>query len=656
MNAPRRRGPAAHRVLLAGSLTVGLALSAIGVAATGAPSTVAAAPERPVAPNPFLAQVPDPSKVDYAAWRARMARDAAQRAASPAYARARQAASSRLAARRGTVTRAEREPAGTAGGNDATGSAERISAFGTRKGRAHVVRILGTTTDLGAGGTTTTRPPSVEDDGSIPQATDTGLRGPGTITTTGTLGDGPHGPVASGGDGSNDFDVYAVDVPAGHQLVADTTGSDPATAAGVAVYAADGTALASTSAEGAPMTSSRLTVTPPSAGRYYVLVAGATDEATSPLPEDPFASGSGAGGATTGPYALSIGVRPTDRDHYAVRLRPGDVLGAVVTGSADTIRVTGPDGTQRIGTTGLDLSSLYPTESPLPGGGNAALGYVAEERGWYVVSADGEPGAYQLQVEGYRPGAETDRVQRQTVLLDFDGGRVNTAPWNGPGVRQLSPFSSFLPRWGIPERREAAMIRKVSREIRQTLVHEAGTDGPHRGVRLRVVNSLNHPEVRGKRNVSRIVIAGSVPESGIATVGVAETVDPGNFGHEDTALVLLDILSLPPITNISLNSFLTAQSDREAFVAQALGNITAHEIAHTVGNYHTENRSAVVGLMETGGEEVMPTFYGVGPDGIGGTTDDTDTHLETDQYARAEGFTGTEDTLNITGWAYPARP
>ena len=70
---------------------------------------------------------------------------------------------------------------------------------------------------------------------------------------------------------------------------------------------------------------SSLSFTPDAPGDYYVMVSG---YAFDPLPADPMDSGSGAGGADTGAYRVSIASRSRDTDHYAVRLRPGDVLGA----------------------------------------------------------------------------------------------------------------------------------------------------------------------------------------------------------------------------------------------------------------------------------------------------------------------------------------
>jgi hypothetical protein len=42
----------------------------------------------------------------------------------------------------------------------------------------------------------------------------------------------------------------------------------------------------------------------------------------------------------------------------------------------------------------------------------------------------------------------------------------------------------------------------------------------------------------------------------------------------------------------------------------------------------------------------------VGPDGIGGTADDEDIDFRLDRYDLFEGFTGFENTLNVSAWAF----
>lgn len=165
---------------------------------------------------------------------------------------------------------------------------------------------------------------------------------------------------------------------------------------------------------------------------------------------------------------------------------------------------------------------------------------------------------------------------------------------------------------------------------------------------LYLVLRRDHPDPFGQPNVSRVIVGGTIAESGIPTIGIAETIDPGNFGHEESALVLLDTLSSPagPPSSpnpASLNTYLAAESDKVEFIGRAIGNIVSHEAGHFLGNWHVAPFNNHVNIMDQGGN--FPAMYGVGPDNVGGTADDRDVDYGKDTFAPIEGFTGLENTL-----------
>jgi hypothetical protein len=151
--------------------------------------------------------------------------------------------------------------------------------------------------------------------------------------------------------------------------------------------------------------------------------------------------------------------------------------------------------------------------------------------------------------------------------------------------------------------------------------------------------------------VSRVVVGGTVAQSGVPTIGIAQSIDPGNYAHEETALVLLDTVSGAAGTADSFNTYLRARSNRVAFVGHALGNLVSHETGHLVGSFHTDSGDGVPDLMDAGGEH-PDVMYGVGPDHVGGTSDDTDVDFGEDAYLPEEGFTGVQDTRNNSAWAF----
>jgi hypothetical protein len=56
--------------------------------------------------------------------------------------------------------------------------------------------------------------------------------------------------------------------------------------------------------------------------------------------------------------------------------------------------------------------------------------------------------------------------------------------------------------------------------------------------------------------------------------------------------------------------------------------------------------------MDQGGN--YAAIFGPGPDGVGGTADDTDTDFGRNRLNPFEGFAGVEDTLNRTAWGLSA--
>jgi hypothetical protein len=529
----------------------------------------------------------------------------------------------------------EGEAATAAGRNDTIAKAQRLSGFGTGGWENHDAVVHGT---LSPGST----PIAVgaEDNGSIQLATATGIgAGGGAVTTTGRLGDGPHGAL---GDRKGDFDFYKLTGSAGHTLTVSTSGSTAGTNTFVGVYDAAGQLLASDD-DGAGNLHSQVSVQLAVSGEYFVVVAGTS--AAGSLPVDPTDSGSGLGGADEGDYSVLIASAPVDKDFYAVQLDKGDVLSGGLAAAGKRVTVHRLDGSEAIGSA-QNLSSRYPAASPLTRSTSGVFAYVAERSGWYAVSVTGGFGAYDLTLAADRPAAESDNAV-QTVFLDFDGGQVDTAPLGGPGVRQLSGLPAFLPNWGLTVADESAVISKVVAVVNENVKTDLIAKGLNPDVSVKLRNSRDDSDTFGGQNVSRVVVGGTVAESGIFRTTTSQSVDPGNFAQEETGLVQLDRLSAAT-GGASINPFLTADSNRVRFVGQALGNLVSREIGHLVGDFDTDPANQTANLMDADGN--FRQLFGVGPDGIGGTADDVDVDFGKDSYVPSQGFTGVQDTLNVAAW------
>lgn len=585
-------------------------------------------------PSPELALLPDLSRVDFSGQR--------QAAVARSRARAQQRSQQRAVAAQ-PILHDEREPAGIAGNNDSVAIAERIPGFGTARNRNPKARVLGQLSNQTVAPATLA--PVAEDNGSIPLAGVTGIAGTRrAVRTTGTIGDGPHG---SAGSGSSDFDFYKLTgVPAGLTLTADTDTGGSGMDTVLAVYDAAGELVAVNDDAAPPDFDSTVSLRIETAGDYYVMVSGFGFGTV--FPDDPFDSGSGFGAGAEGAFTLTITVALADADHYGVNLVAGDVVAASVTG-ATRLQVFENSGLLVHGST-QDASALYPITSPLPGGGDAVVEHVAKRNGRYVVAVDSGAGRYDMTLEVYRPGSELDaRGAVQTIFVDFNGARVNTAVFGGPGVRQLSPLAGFLGGWGLRANQENALIDRIMATVSENIERDLAARGTNPNLRVRLLNSRDHADPFGQPNVSRLIVGGTIAESGVDTIGIAQSIDPGNYGHEETALILLDLLSEAAGESYSLNSYVTSASNKVRFVGTAVGNVVSHEAGHYLGSWHVDQFNDTPSIMDQGGN--FSVLYGVGPDDVGGTGDDVDVDFNVDTFNPGEGFTGVEDTLNRSAWA-----
>ena len=646
-----------HLVTVATAVLVAAVLTPIGQSASAAPApdALARAVQRQlaagiqVAPkaapgakaltagvNPFLALVPDPTVVDYSRWN-NIARTQGQARANKMLTQQSLSAAAALP----PFIHDEAEPAGVFGANDTHETAELINGFGTGKNLNNRVRVLGQFSPQTVFVSSISA--FAEDDGSIPLAGDPGITAfRNGARLSAVRGDGPHG---SAGDGHGDFDFLKLTVTAGQELVADTDTPVGPLDTVLALWDSAGNLLAANDDSGGTL-DSFLRFSFAASGTYYLMVSGFGFGTI--FPDDPFDSGSGFGTGSEGPYDLTVTVAAPDRDFYAMDLQGGDTVGASVVGAGVELRIRDASG-KLVMDSEQDASFLFPPEAPLPGGGNAVATNVAASSGRFSLEVVGGAGTYDVTLEVYRPGPEAEaKGTVQTVFLDFDGARVNTAIWGGPGVRELSPLAGFLGRWGLSANQEGALTKAIVASVKENVLTDLRNNSQNPAANIQILNSRDNADVFGQPNVHRVIVGGTIAESGISTIGIAQFIDPGNFGNEDSALVLLDIMS-DPSGAASLNTYLRPESQKIQFLGRAIGNVISHEMGHLLGSYHTNTFNAVPNLMDAGGN--FPGLFGVGPDNIGGTADDVDYDFGEDAYDPNEGFLGTDDTLNTSAWA-----
>ena len=544
----------------------------------------------------------------------------------------------RAADREGALVVADRERPDKAGRNDELFQAQRLRGLGTSGRQARDAVIEGTLAEIDTPPTPVG--PFAEDDGAIPLAHPVGLSAAVvSVVLDGAIGDGPHG--TSGGDGTGDFDFFVVEGAVAGQVLtvdvdafADGSGLDSI----VAVTTLDGDILALN--DDAPEPDSFLQLAIPADGDYIVAVA-----AFGALPTNPFDSASGTGSRTEGPYELTLSYDfLEDLDTYRVDLRAGDVLGVGVTG-APVIDIFDPFGTL-VMSSGRNQTGFYPDASPLRMGGTSVAEHVAALDGPHFVRISRGDADYTADVLVRRPGLESDAPgTRQILYLDFDGAFIDPSTFQ-TNSGELSPMADFMAGWGLGPQDESALIDAVVAEFTENVVEDVTAAGGNPRFAVDIRNSRDDADPWGQPNVTRIVLGGTREQLDFNTVGVAESVDPGNFAREETGVVLLDQASAPAGSGVrTLNDFARPDDDMVALVGQTMGFIASHEAGHLLGEWHTRPNNGVVSIMDT----FDVTQLGLGPDFDFGTADDDDVDFVTDELI--EGFVGAEDTLQRVAWA-----
>ena len=133
---------------------------------------------------------------------------------------------------------------------------------------------------------------------------------------------------------------------------------------------------------------------------------------------------------------------------------------------------------------------------------------------------------------------------RQVLFLDFDGAFVDPSVF-GTDSGDLSPLADFLPGWGLGPDDESALIDAIVATFRENLHDDPHERGGNARFDVDIRNSRDHADPWGEPNVTRIIIGGTREQLDFPTVGLAQSVDPGNFAREETGVVLLDQASSP---------------------------------------------------------------------------------------------------------------
>jgi len=393
-------------------------------------------------------------------------------------------------------------------------------------------------------------------------------------------------------------------------------------------------------------------------------------------------------GNAGGVIVTGIASNSLDVDWYSFDLKAGDILDVRLQSNPSTVAndpfLSLYDSSRRElvvskwrpGETPANLRILFPSSSPLTGSQSApvdasdlALHYIVARDGRYFVRTSdlsgtggtvggvAQPVNYTMNIRRFRPVLESAPAGTvQKLYLDFEGGIVNRQQFfqNIPGSARLSPTRDFLQAYGLRSIDESRLIDAVVQRV-QSKFDTLAANTTSRGFGLEILNSKDQADPWGEAHVSRVVIGGTFqelvddPAAPGGLLGVAQSVDPGNFNTTETAIVMHDFI----ISNMEQVPLAVGVS-RIDYIAEFLATVIAHEAGHYFGAWHQDPANATQGVMDRFLDPFVST--GSGPDRIFGNLDDDPMQFNDDRFSRGGGVfetAGINDTVNWIGWALP---
>ncbi|MEM9826410.1 MAG: Ig-like domain-containing protein [Planctomycetota bacterium] len=374
--------------------------------------------------------------------------------------------------------------------------------------------------------------------------------------------------------------------------------------------------------------------------------------------------------------APSSPVLTSDLDTYRVDLRQGDVLDIAVQGALGSIDLFYGNGRYFMGTD--SNQSSYPIGSPLQTEGNAAMAVVVPETGTYYIQSAPlfNSTTYTIGLRAYRPVAERLPVGgQQIIFIDYREQIINSNEFGfGPTqTRFLRSFGDTLagldPTFGTNAGTpNEALINDIQDDILAEVTEMFAEVGEFTGdpalsgnngdfavtgnpgeYGVTIIDSRVCDGTPGLCEASfgpttiRVTVTGTQEDFfDLPINGIAQSVDVGNFRFDDRAITLVD----GSVAEASIVPRSGAFSFADVFVRKISSTI-AHEIAHSVGIYHTNNENGIASIIDTGGSEIgVFQDGGTGPDGIAGTADDVLTRFRDDFFDPDQGFFGREEVIN----------
>ena len=370
-------------------------------------------------------------------------------------------------------------------------------------------------------------------------------------------------------------------------------------------------------------------------------------------------------------YTIAITeIVETNVNTYQLELQEGDVFGVAgfsFEGISNSVSLESADEESFIKTDGYGIFPIADNNNPLPTAGSYGFHYVIPKTGTYFFKVSDGFGGYNINGGVSRPGLEerSEGFPQQIIFLNYAGTELGIDEFfeienEDDFIVNLSPLSSFMTNWGLEESQTRNLSRKITRIIEEKLNSVSSITGGNQN--LTIISDNASPRRRDFiRNFldnsgipySRIIIGGTVDEILFTrTIGLASSIDVGNFDLSDNGFVLLDILSEEPESpDSTINKIPLAEGVKKIdLVAEVVGDIAAHEAGHFLGNWHADNSNEIISTMDQGGEYIGNRAGVVEGDAFGDEENIAVTFVK-DVYTDTELFEGLDETDINTAYA-----
>ncbi|WP_010177294.1 zinc-dependent metalloprotease [Aquimarina agarilytica] len=340
--------------------------------------------------------------------------------------------------------------------------------------------------------------------------------------------------------------------------------------------------------------------------------------------------------STQDKYEIFVGISDTDIDYYTLNLEKGDIFDLrVFNGTTINAELFLPDNSLAINNNTIGSPTDFAIDeeklSTIP---SIGLSYTAPISGLYTIKLahTGAAEKYEAVLTTSKAGYLTKNIgKRQLFYIDFTGETIGSlnfkstkfTPLNAELEEKaitLDKIDDYFENWEIENtsKNRTNLTYKIVEGIKNNFKK---LEGLNKDYEIYFISDYGNPllgkyipKLLHKYNIphSTLFIGGDNtvdPEIGSGVLGVANSVDIGNFDINDNAIVFLNEISekIKPdatefeiLDSASYNKIKLADgASKEDLIATGVSYLASHEIGHIVGLEHTDPDNETRTIMDS---------------------------------------------------------